>query len=294
MPDAAVSHRVVQGFLEDPEETERHVGRYTPRSVLVAEINLDVFLPRELTQKPCIAATTPRCSSRGGCSSCDSACTPVMISAVCSRSAFRRPRLSRRRMRASNTSPKGNCAPARYVEDSWRRVAGTTGISVVTRRARSPWPSPPVIPSSVSPVTPHVVDEADPAADPGVQARTRQRTGAGRESGAQVQAARAAGRERGKVHFDARRGVVDSTQRRIGCPLLHVAHGHTTQATLAPLERGDCRRPRGRRLALLNRAAAAPRSCEYAACDRGSCRPGPATALVLDRGPRHRTASRRA
>src|SRR4029450_3162511 len=48
MPDPAVSHRVVQGFLEDPEETERHVGRYAPRNVLVAEINLDGVLPREL------------------------------------------------------------------------------------------------------------------------------------------------------------------------------------------------------------------------------------------------------
>ena len=53
MPDPAVSHRVVQGFLEDPEETERHVRRDTPRNVLVAEINLDVFLPRELlTETP--------------------------------------------------------------------------------------------------------------------------------------------------------------------------------------------------------------------------------------------------
>ena len=45
MPDLAVSHRVVQGFLEDPEETERNVRRYTRRNVLVAEINPDVFLP---------------------------------------------------------------------------------------------------------------------------------------------------------------------------------------------------------------------------------------------------------
>ena len=83
MPDPAVSHRVVQGFLEDPEETERHVRRYTLRNVLEAEINLDMFLPRELSQKPRMAATTPRSSSRGGCSSCDSACTSAMISAVC-------------------------------------------------------------------------------------------------------------------------------------------------------------------------------------------------------------------
>ena len=55
MPDPAVSHRVVQGFLEDPEETERHVRRYTARNVLVAEINLDAFLPRELSTE------TPHC-----------------------------------------------------------------------------------------------------------------------------------------------------------------------------------------------------------------------------------------
>src|SRR4029077_19189865 len=56
MPDPAVSHRVVQRFLEDPEETERHLRRYTLRHVLAAEINLDVFLPRELPTE------TPHCS----------------------------------------------------------------------------------------------------------------------------------------------------------------------------------------------------------------------------------------
>src|SRR5688572_29480440 len=34
MPDPAVSHRVVQGLLEDAEETERHVRRYTARNAL--------------------------------------------------------------------------------------------------------------------------------------------------------------------------------------------------------------------------------------------------------------------
>jgi hypothetical protein len=48
MPDPAVSDRVVQGFLEDPEQTERHVRRYAPRNVLVAEIDRDVVLPRQL------------------------------------------------------------------------------------------------------------------------------------------------------------------------------------------------------------------------------------------------------
>ncbi len=53
MPDLAVSHRVVEGFLEDPEETERHVRRDTARNVLGAEINLGAFLPRELfTETP--------------------------------------------------------------------------------------------------------------------------------------------------------------------------------------------------------------------------------------------------
>ena len=83
MPGPAVSHPVVQGFLEDPEETERNVRRYTARNVLVAEINPDVFLPGELLTETRIAAATPRCSSRGGCSSCDSACTSAAISAVC-------------------------------------------------------------------------------------------------------------------------------------------------------------------------------------------------------------------
>jgi hypothetical protein len=41
----AVSHPVVQGFLEDSEETERNVRRYTAWNVLVPEINPDVFLP---------------------------------------------------------------------------------------------------------------------------------------------------------------------------------------------------------------------------------------------------------
>ena len=48
MPDLAVSHRVLQGFLEDPEKTERHVRRYTARNVLGSEINLEAFLPGEL------------------------------------------------------------------------------------------------------------------------------------------------------------------------------------------------------------------------------------------------------
>jgi hypothetical protein len=67
-----------------------------------------------------------------------------------------------------------------------------------------------------------VVDQSDPAADPRVQARTRQRTRACREGGAQVQAACTARRQRGKVHFDARRGLVDDIERRVRCPLLHV------------------------------------------------------------------------
>src|SRR5688572_116703 len=48
MPDSAVSHRVVQCFLENPEETERHVRRYGAGNVLVAEINFGAFLHREL------------------------------------------------------------------------------------------------------------------------------------------------------------------------------------------------------------------------------------------------------
>jgi hypothetical protein len=55
MPDPAVSHRVVQSFLEDPEQTERHVGRYPGRNVLVAEINLGAFLTREFSTE------TPHC-----------------------------------------------------------------------------------------------------------------------------------------------------------------------------------------------------------------------------------------
>jgi hypothetical protein len=51
LPDPAVPHRVMQRFLEYPEETERHVGRYAPRNVLMAEINLDVFLPRKLPRE---------------------------------------------------------------------------------------------------------------------------------------------------------------------------------------------------------------------------------------------------
>ena len=53
MPDPAMSHRVVQGFLEDPEEAERHVRRYIARNVLGAEINLGPVLARELfTETP--------------------------------------------------------------------------------------------------------------------------------------------------------------------------------------------------------------------------------------------------
>ena len=49
----AVPHPVVQGFLADAEEAERHVRSHTPWNVLVAEINPDVFLPRELfTETP--------------------------------------------------------------------------------------------------------------------------------------------------------------------------------------------------------------------------------------------------
>src|SRR4051794_22817898 len=52
MMDPAVSHRVVQGFLKDAEETERYIRWHTGRNVLVAERNLDVFLPRELAAEP--------------------------------------------------------------------------------------------------------------------------------------------------------------------------------------------------------------------------------------------------
>jgi hypothetical protein len=45
MPRPTVPDAVVQGFLKDPEETERDVSRHTLRNVLVAEINSDVFLP---------------------------------------------------------------------------------------------------------------------------------------------------------------------------------------------------------------------------------------------------------
>ena len=83
MPGPAVSHRVVQGFLEDPEETERHVRRDTPGTFSSRKSISTFFCPESSSQKPRIAATTPRCSSRGGCSSCDSACTSAMISAVC-------------------------------------------------------------------------------------------------------------------------------------------------------------------------------------------------------------------
>ena len=47
-PDLAVSHRVVQGLLEDPEEAERDVSRDAARNVLAAEINLGAFLVRQL------------------------------------------------------------------------------------------------------------------------------------------------------------------------------------------------------------------------------------------------------
>ena len=59
-----------------------------------------------------------------------------------------------------------------------------------------------------------VVDQADPAADPRVHARAAQRAGACREGGAQVQV-RTAGRERGKVDFDARRVLVEAIERRV-------------------------------------------------------------------------------
>ena len=53
MPDLAVSHRVVQGLLEDPEEAERHVRRNVARNVLGAEIDGGALLPRELfTEAP--------------------------------------------------------------------------------------------------------------------------------------------------------------------------------------------------------------------------------------------------
>src|SRR5829696_988868 len=48
MPAAAVSHRVVQGFLENPVETERHVRRDGRRNVFAVEIDLGAVLRREL------------------------------------------------------------------------------------------------------------------------------------------------------------------------------------------------------------------------------------------------------
>ena len=52
---AAVSNGVAEGFLEDPEQTERRVIRYTPRNLLGAKNDLDVFLPRDLPTE------TPHC-----------------------------------------------------------------------------------------------------------------------------------------------------------------------------------------------------------------------------------------
>ena len=53
--DPAVSHRIVQGFLENPEQTERRVVRHTPGYVLGAKIDLDVLLLRDLPTE------TPHC-----------------------------------------------------------------------------------------------------------------------------------------------------------------------------------------------------------------------------------------
>ena len=53
--DPAVSHRVVQGFLEDPEQAERRVVRYIPGNLLGAKHDLDLFLPRDLPTE------TPHC-----------------------------------------------------------------------------------------------------------------------------------------------------------------------------------------------------------------------------------------
>ena len=145
-------------------------------------------------------------------------------------------------------------------------------MSVVTRRARSTWPSPPVIPSSVSPVSaassirltrpltrefkPGPVSELEPAV---TAARKSKRPAA-------------AGPERGKVYFDARRDLVDPIQRRVGCPLLHVAHGHAAPPALAPFERGDFRLPRGRRLPLPERGQLPGREAVVGDAERAQCR----------------------
>ena len=47
-PRLTVSYSVVQGFLKDSEETEGQRRRYVTWNVLVAEVNLDVSLSREL------------------------------------------------------------------------------------------------------------------------------------------------------------------------------------------------------------------------------------------------------
>jgi benzoyl-CoA-dihydrodiol lyase len=43
LPDAAVSHRVLQRLLKDSEETEGHVGRNRARHVLMSEMNFGAY-----------------------------------------------------------------------------------------------------------------------------------------------------------------------------------------------------------------------------------------------------------
>ena len=58
--DLAVSHRVVQGFLEDPEETERRVGGTFAGTFSERKSISTFFCPETSRQKPRMAATIPR------------------------------------------------------------------------------------------------------------------------------------------------------------------------------------------------------------------------------------------
>jgi hypothetical protein len=79
----AVSHPVVQGLPGGLGRDRAKCQAYTARNVLVPGNQSRRFLPGELPTETAHRGRNARCSSRGGCSWCDSACTSAAISAVC-------------------------------------------------------------------------------------------------------------------------------------------------------------------------------------------------------------------
>ena len=70
MPGAAVAHRVVQGLLQDAEQTERHIGRHTPRNAVVTEFDVHAFSERRTLRRN-RASRRPHPDTAAGCSACE-------------------------------------------------------------------------------------------------------------------------------------------------------------------------------------------------------------------------------